>query len=116
MVEEVHRVLRPAGQAILMVYNRRSWLMLLSRLSAVELEHEDAPAFHLHSIAEFRELLAPFQRVEIVPERFPVRSRRQQGAKASAFNALFVPAFQLLPRALVRQWGWHLMAFAVKAG
>jgi SAM-dependent methyltransferase len=116
MVEEIHRVLRPAGQAILMVYNRYSWLTPLSRISAVKLEHEDAPAFYLYSITELRELLRPFSRLEIVPERFPVRSRRQHGAKALAFNALLVPAFQLLPRSWVRRWGWHLMAFATKSG
>jgi ubiquinone/menaquinone biosynthesis C-methylase UbiE len=114
MIGELYRVLRPGGQAILMVYNQRSWLMALSRFGAVGLEHEDAPAFHLFTIAEFRQLLRPFSQVKIVPERFPVRSRLQHGPKAWFFNWLFVPAFNLLPRAWVRPWGWHLMAFAGK--
>jgi SAM-dependent methyltransferase len=114
MVAELHRVLRPGGQAILMVYNRRSWLMALSRFAGVGLEHEDAPAFHLFTIEEFRELLQPFFRVAIIPERFPVRSRLQHGPKAWFFNWLFVPSFNMLPRAWVRSWGWHLMAFATK--
>jgi SAM-dependent methyltransferase len=114
MVREIYRVLRPGGQGILMAYNRHSWLMLLFRLSAVALEHHDAPAFNLYSMAELRQLLRPFGRVEIVPERFPVSSRRQHGVKAAVFNAVFVPAFRLLPRAWVRPWGWHLMAFVRK--
>jgi hypothetical protein len=90
--------------------------MALSRFAAVGLEHEDAPAFHLFSIEEFRDLLQPFAGLEIIPERFPVRSRLQRGPKAWLFNGLFVPAFNILPRAWVRQWGWHLMAFATKGG
>jgi SAM-dependent methyltransferase len=116
MIAELHRVLRSGGEAILMVYNRRSWLKALSRFGAVGLEHEDAPAFHLFTIPEFRDLLRPFARVEIVPERFPVRSRLQRGLKGRLFNQLFVPAFNLLPRRWVRKWGWHLMAFATKGG
>jgi SAM-dependent methyltransferase len=114
IVEEAHRVLRPGGRAIFMVYNRNSWLMALSKLMKVPLEHEDAPGLHLYSIAEFRRLLDGFQQVRIVPERFPVRSRLHRGWKAAAYNGAFVGVFNALPRALVRPFGWHLMAFCVR--
>ena len=54
LVRECHRVLRPGGQAIFMVYNRISWLNALSKLMKVPLEHEDAPVLRKFSIAEFR--------------------------------------------------------------
>jgi SAM-dependent methyltransferase len=114
MVREVHRVLRPGGEAILMVYNRYSWLRFLSVAARVELEHEDAPHFRMHSLAEFRRLLAGFVRVEVTPERFPVKTRLQSGLKAALYNAAFVGSFNLLPKALVRPFGWHLVAKAIK--
>ena len=114
LMRECHRVLRPGGEAIFMVYNRVSWLNGLSKLMNVALEHEDAPVLRKYSIREFRQLLAPFDAVRIVPERFPVKSRLHKGWKGVAFNTMFVGAFNALPRRLVRPLGWHLMAFCRK--
>ncbi len=114
MVSELYRVLRPGGQAIVMVYNRRSWLSAMSRLTKVELEHHDAPVLRTFTIGELGELLAPFRATRIVPERFPVKTRLHGGLKGWLFNNLFVNGFNLLPNALVRPLGWHLLAFAQK--
>ena len=114
LIAEAHRVLRPGGTGIFMVYNRVSWLNALSKVMKVPLEHEDAPVLKKYSIAEYRALLAPFARVRIVPERFPVRSRLHGGWKGVAFNTFFVGTFNALPRAWVRPLGWHLMAFCTK--
>jgi ubiquinone/menaquinone biosynthesis C-methylase UbiE len=111
LIRECHRVLRPGGTAIFMVYNRVSWLNAMSKVTRVALEHEDAPVLKKFSIAEFRHLLRPFSDVRIVPERFPVKSRLHKGWKGLAFNTFFVGTFNALPRSLVRPLGWHLMAF-----
>jgi len=114
MIREIHRVLKPGGQAILMVYNKYSWLNALSHLMKVDLEHEDAPVLRKYSIPEFKHLLQPFRNVRLAPERFPVVSRLHGGLKGALYNQLFVRTFNVLPRALVRPLGWHLMAFAEK--
>ena len=114
MIAECHRVLRTGGEAIFMVYNRRSWLNALSQVMRVELEHEDAPVLRKFTAGEYRRLLDRFARVRIVPERFPVRSRLHGGWKGVLFNRLFVGAFNALPRRLVRPLGWHLLAFCRK--
>ena len=98
-----------------MVYNSRSWLAWMSRSLGVALEHGDAPAFRMYTIAEFERLLAPFVRRRIVPERFPVPTRLHHGVKGMLYNGLFVPAFRMLPEAWQRPLGWHLMAFCRKA-
>ena len=100
--------------AILMVYNRRSWLNFLSKTLRVKIEHQDAPVIDTYSRKEFFKLLSPFDRVTVIPERFPVKSKLQKGKKAIFFNQLFVPLFNLIPRALTRNSGWHLLAFAYK--
>jgi len=114
LIRECHRVLKPGGMAIFMVYNRVSWLNAMSKLMKVALEHEDAPVLKKYSIAEFKELLKPFRETRIVPERFPVKSRLHKGWKGIAFNTMFVGTFNALPRAWVRPLGWPLMAFCQK--
>ena len=114
VVAECHRVLRPGGVVMFQVYNRVSWLHLLSKVMKVPLEHEDAPVLRRYSIGEFRELCKAFSSVEVVPERFPVKSRLHKGWKGTLYNAAFVGTFNALPRAWVRRFGWHLLAFCTK--
>jgi SAM-dependent methyltransferase len=114
MMADIHRVLRPGGQAIFMVYNRISWLNALSKLMNVGLEHEDAPVLRKYTIGEYRQMLRPFARYQIIPERFPIKTKLHHGLKAILFNNLFVGLFNLLPKVMVRPLGWHLMAFAYK--
>jgi SAM-dependent methyltransferase len=114
VVAECYRVLRRGGLAIFQVYNRVSWLHLLSKVMKTPLEHEDAPVLRRYSIPEFRRLLAAFETVDLVPERFPVKSRLHKGWKGAAYNTFFVGAFNALPRPWVRRFGWHLLAFCRK--
>lgn len=114
MIREIHRVLRPGGTAVLMTVNRRSWLNLIQRLVKLEIDHLDAPVFHQYTAAEFRTMLSPFATVDIVPERFPVATKVHEGLKAKLYNGLFVGAFNVLPRALTRPSGHHLMAFCIR--
>jgi SAM-dependent methyltransferase len=114
LVEECCRVLKPGGEAIVQAYNRISWLNALSKLMKVGLEHDDAPVLLKLSIGEFRRLLAGFNEVTIVPERFPVKTRLHGGWKGTVYNGAFVGTFNALPRPLVRRFGWHLLAFCRK--
>jgi ubiquinone/menaquinone biosynthesis C-methylase UbiE len=114
MIAEIHRVLKPGGEAIMMVYNKYSWLNLMRNVTKVPLEHEDAPVFKKFSASELKQLLRPFQDYRIIPERFPVRTKLHSGWKARLFNNVFVGTFNLMPRAWIRPFGWHLMAFAAK--
>jgi SAM-dependent methyltransferase len=116
LIDEARRVLRPSGVAIFMVYNRVSWLNALSKLMRVDLEHEDAPVLRKYSAREFRDLLSGFSTVDLVPERFTVRSRLHGGLKGVLYNTAFVGTFNALPRAWVRRFGWHLMAICRKTG
>jgi SAM-dependent methyltransferase len=115
VVAECHRVLRPGGLLMVQVYNRRSWLQVLSTVMKTPLEHEDAPVLRRYTWAELEALVDVFPSVEIVAERFPVKSRLHKGWKGAAFNGVFVGTFNALPRAWVRKLGWHLLAFCRKA-
>ncbi|MCC7416659.1 MAG: class I SAM-dependent methyltransferase [Acidobacteria bacterium] len=114
LVQEARRVLKPGGEAIVQVYNRRSWLNLLAKIMKVGLEHEDAPVLLKFTDRELRDLLAGFREIRITCERFPVRSRLHGGWKGALYNSLFVGMFNALPRPMVRRFGWHLLAFCRK--
>ena len=114
LVDECRRVLKPGGTGIFQAYNRISWLNALSKLMKVGLEHEDAPVLRKYSLAEFRRLFAGFRDTRIVVERFPVTSRLHKGWKGTVYNTIFVGTFNALPRAWVRRFGWHLLAFCTK--
>lgn len=114
MVDEAYRILKPGGELISQLYNKKGWLILMSKLTKVDLEHEDAPAFYLYTMEEFEHFLSKFSKVTISPERFPVKSRLHKGLKGFLFNTFFVNLFNIIPRALVRKTGWHLMASAIK--
>ena len=70
VVAECRRVLRPGGLAMFQVYNRISWLQLLSKVMRVPLEHEDAPVLRRYSIGEFRALLDGFRASRSCPSGF----------------------------------------------
>jgi ubiquinone/menaquinone biosynthesis C-methylase UbiE len=110
MLAEIHRVLRPGGDALLMVYNRYSWLNLLSVLVGVTLEHEDAPVLNKYSARQFADMLQRFSAVHMSFERFPVKTRLHGGLKGVFFNTLFVPLFNVIPTPMIRRSGWHLLA------
>jgi ubiquinone/menaquinone biosynthesis C-methylase UbiE len=114
VIDECRRVLKPGGEAIFQAYNRHSWLNALSKLMRVDLEHEGAPVLRKFTPGELLAMIGAFSSVRLVYERFPVKSRLHKGWKGTLFNTFFVGTFNALPRALVRRFGWHLLAFCRK--
>lgn len=111
LIQEAYRVLRTGGEAVFMAYHRRSWLNALSQLGRVRLAHADAPVLRTTTRSGMRDSLRTFQSCRIVTERFPVPTRLHGGWKASAFNKVLVPLWRIIPEAMVRPFGWHLLAF-----
>jgi len=55
-----------------------------------------------------------FSSFEILLERFPVKTRIHKGIKATLYNSLLVPVLNLIPKSLLRPFGAHLIAKAIK--
>jgi 2-polyprenyl-3-methyl-5-hydroxy-6-metoxy-1,4-benzoquinol methylase len=115
-IGEVHRVLRAGGEAIVMLYNRYSWFNLVAILSGTPIEHarKDAPIVRRYSTGECRRLFRAFGEVRIHVDRFPKRTLKYHNLFAKLNNYLLVPFFEVLPDALKRPFGWHIMIRAVK--
>ena len=114
MVEEMHRVLKPGGEACLVVYHSDSWLNFLHTTFNIRLMRDDAPVFRQYSINQLRGLLSCFSRLEIVTDRYPVKTKLNRGAASYLYNYLFVPVFNLIPRKFVKGVGHHLIAKVIK--
>lgn len=115
MVQEIHRVLRSDGVAILMTVNRKSWMNWLRHVMKVEIDHLDSPVFRHMSMSEFSEMLAPFPVVDLLAERFPVPTKIHRGFKAFLYNEFFVRGFNALPVSWTQRSGHHLLAFCRKS-
>jgi ubiquinone/menaquinone biosynthesis C-methylase UbiE len=110
-IAEAHRVLRPDGEAIVMLYNRYSWFNLVATLSGTPVEHaeKDAPIVRRFSTRECRKLFRRFRDVEIYVDRFPKRTLKFDNLLAKLNNNVLVPFFGLLPSRIKRPFGWHIM-------
>lgn len=115
-IAEIRRVLKPGGEALVVLYHRRSWYWLLARLTGTNVESElgDPGIKRVHSLDEVRELFRNFSRIDISLDRFPKRTRRRGGLRAFLFNWVFVPATSVIPRPLIRPFGWHIIIKAIK--
>lgn len=110
LVEEIRRILRPDGTAILMVYNRHSAMYMAHRIAGLPLGHADAPGFRTHSRAEFEALLAPFGTSEVRYERLPARTSQRSGPRVMLFNTALGIVRRVLPETWFQAIGWHLIA------
>ena len=115
-ISEVHRVLKSGGEAIIMLYNRISWFNLVAVLSGTNVEHakKDAPIIRKYTTGECRKLFSRFRDVRIHVDRFPKKTVKFDNFFAKLNNAILVPFFELLPDAVRRPFGWHIMIRATK--
>lgn len=114
MVQQIHRVLKPGGRALLMSINRHSWLYFMHRVAGMKIDYMDAPVFHKLSPAEFTDVVSVFTQRDIKLYRFPVRTEVHKGWKALLYNKLFVDIYNALPQRLIGNTGYHLLAFVEK--
>ncbi len=114
IVAEGCRVLRVGGTAIFMVYNRRSWMSLASRLAGIRLGHGDAPGFRLYDRDQFAGLLAAFPQSVITVERLSPATGGRHGIIGRIFNRGLSALGRALPDRWLRGYGWHLVAHCRK--
>ncbi len=116
-IGEIHRVLRPGGAFVAVLYHKYSWLYFLSKLFRVNIEHTDAeaPIIKAYSTKEGAALLSQFRDVHVHLERppRPAKSTRR-GVKAFLFNRVVCPVFKVLPHSWGKAIGWHLVLRGVK--
>jgi ubiquinone/menaquinone biosynthesis C-methylase UbiE len=115
-VAEVHRVLRPGGEAVITLYYKYSWKILLTKFGKVNFEfaHEDAPITRLYNKKDLRELFSGYKSVTIFLDYIRATKSPRKGFLAALFNYGFVPIYNLLPRFIRNKFGHAICVLAVK--
>jgi SAM-dependent methyltransferase len=115
-VGEIRRVLKPKGKVLAILHNRYSWFALLAKASGTNRYSQmaDPPINVLHTPRQARQMFADFGQVKLAYDKYPLATRRRSGAFAVLYNRLFVPSIQMLPRAIIRPWGYYIILQAVK--
>jgi ubiquinone/menaquinone biosynthesis C-methylase UbiE len=130
-IREVHRVLKPGGEARIMLYHRRSWVAWqawirhgllagrpMSSLSDVLAAHVESPGTKAYVAPEIRHMFAPFANVRVESKLTPYDTL-DYDPRAVHGRRLIAAAKRLYPRAFVRalgdRFGWNLLITARKA-
>lgn len=105
-IREVYRVLKPGGEARIMLYHRRSINEVVHRLTGVPFEDKDeaCPVVRRFTVAEVRQMFAMFSLVEVT----------QDYVYGEGYGKVYHLTPGFLYRFLSRHFGWHLMIKAVK--
>lgn len=105
-IAEVYRVLKPGGEARIMLYHRHSLNEFMHRILRVPFEDRDelCPVVRRYTVSEVRQLFGPFSDVQVFVEY----------AFGEGYGMLFKLTPLWLHKVLSKHWGWHLMIKAVK--
>ena len=116
-IQEVRRVLKPGGRAIIShFYRRPSWMYTLSRLGREPIEHgtEDPPVNEFYRDDEILAFFEGFEVVEAVREHHRALPVAKTGLKAGLYTRVFRPVYNLLPKPLALRLAYKLSVTAVK--
>lgn len=115
-IDEIWRVLRPGGKILVILYHKRSWFYLLHKISGVnvEFESDDAPIVNAYTKSELRQLFSRFSNINTKCEYYYPTPTKRKGTLPLLFNIIVVPAMKIIPKAIIRNFGWHLVLTGVK--
>lgn len=116
-VQEVRRVLKPGGRAIIShFYRRPSWMYALHRFGRENIEYpdEDPPANEFLTEAEVEALFEGFEIVEAAREHHRALPVRRSGIKAGLYTYGFRPLYNLLPEGIAERLAYKYSITAIR--
>lgn len=116
-IQEVRRVLKPGGRAIIShFYRKPSWMYLLHRAARENIEYkdEDPPINEFYTEAEILDLFPGFEIVEAAQEHYRALPIRRDGLKATLYRYGFRPLYNLIPESVARKFAYKLSVTAIK--
>jgi ubiquinone/menaquinone biosynthesis C-methylase UbiE len=116
-LQEIWRVLKPGGRAIIChFYRRGSWMYVVSRLGRenIEFKEQDPPVTDFHTDREILDLFKDFQVIEAVYDHYRALPVARHGLKAMLYRGLFQPVYNSIPERLAKPLAYKLSVTAVK--
>jgi ubiquinone/menaquinone biosynthesis C-methylase UbiE len=117
-IQEVRRVLKPGGRAIIShFYRKPSWMYLLSRVGKenIEYKEEDPPVNEFYNEREILAMFTGFNVIATAREHYRALPVCRVGFKAALYTYGFMPAYNLIPRPIAERFAYKLSATAIKA-
>jgi ubiquinone/menaquinone biosynthesis C-methylase UbiE len=118
-IQEVHRVLKPGGRAIIShFYRRPSWMYLLSRAGRenIEYKEQDPPVNEFYTEKQILDMFAGFKVIEAVQEHYRALPVCRTGFKATLYTYGFKPLYNMIPASIARCLAYKFSVTAVKNG
>jgi ubiquinone/menaquinone biosynthesis C-methylase UbiE len=116
-IDEVWRVLKPNGRAIIShFYRRPSWMYYVSRFGRENIEYkdEDPPINDFLTEKEIVRLFDRFEIVETFREHHRALPIARRGLKANLYTWAFRPSYNLLPEGTARRLAYKYSVIAIK--
>ncbi|TAK50762.1 MAG: class I SAM-dependent methyltransferase [Gammaproteobacteria bacterium] len=117
-IDEVRRVLKPGGRAIIShFYRRPSWMWVLHRLGRepIEAHEEDPPVNEFYTDAQVLAMFRGFDIEATAREHHRALPAAKRGLKAALYRYGFAPLYNLLPEAVALRYAYKFSVTAVKA-
>jgi ubiquinone/menaquinone biosynthesis C-methylase UbiE len=117
-IDEVWRVLKPGGRAIIShFYRKPSWMWTVHRLGRepIEAHEEDPPVNEFYTDDEVLAMFRRFKVLEAVHEHHRALPVAKRGVKAALYRGVFAPLYNLLPEDLALKYAYKISVTAVKA-
>ena len=116
-VQEVRRVLKPGGRAMIShFYRKPSWMYTVFRLGHEPIEHslEDPPVNEFYTDEEIVDFFKGFEIVEAVHEHHRALPIAKTGIKAGLYTYGFKPLYNLLSEPIALKFAYKMSITAIK--
>jgi ubiquinone/menaquinone biosynthesis C-methylase UbiE len=116
-IQEVRRVLKPGGRAIIShFYRKPSWMYFLSRIGKenIEYKEEDPPVNEFYRECEILAMFTGFNVIDAVQEHYRALPVCRRGIKAALYTFGFMPVYNLIPRPIAKRFAYKYSITAIK--
>jgi ubiquinone/menaquinone biosynthesis C-methylase UbiE len=116
-IQEVRRVLKPGGRAIIShFYRKPSWMYLIHRLGRenIEFKEDDPPVNEFYTEDEILAMFEGFKILAAVQEHYRALQVSRTGLKAALYTYGFRPVYNLIPEPLARRLAYKFSVTAAK--
>jgi ubiquinone/menaquinone biosynthesis C-methylase UbiE len=116
-IQEVRRVLRPGGRAIIShFYRKPSWMYLIHRLGRenIEFKEDDPPVNEFYTEDEILAMFEGFEILAAVQEHYRALHVSRTGLKAALYTYGFRPVYNLIPEPFARRLAYKFSVTAAR--
>jgi ubiquinone/menaquinone biosynthesis C-methylase UbiE len=116
-IDEIYRVLKPGGRAIVShFYRRHSWMYYISKYGKenIEFKEQDPPVTDFLTEEEIVPMFNKFRIEETMRDHYRLLPVARTGWKASLYMKILKPTYNLLPELIAKKLAYKFSVTAIK--